>query len=153
MNKEFFTYVILSTCLVVSCGQRTPRNQSERYMTTANIETVESFPKKIDLPSPQAVKLGALGMTEFKILDSVIVVSMTGNKGLLAFYNKDNLILLGRFLNTGNSKEEVPYSPILSTFSNFYMENDSLYADIFDGSKGRLLTFNVDESLKKSAVY
>lgn len=149
MNKNYFVSAVFAAFLAASCHQGPSRNPNERYMTTANMENVVDFPKKIKLPSPQKVDIGGVGITGFRVLDSVIVVSAKGQSGVLRFYRKNDMVALGSFLNIGKSKEEVAYSPTLSNFSSFYSENDSLYADIFDSGKERLLTINVDKCIKE----
>ncbi len=146
-RKIFFCFV--SAFLLISCGDNSPRTPNERFMTTSNIEYIDKFPKQINLSTPETIDTKLIGMRGFKIVDSLMVFSVQGNDGLLAFYSKDDMKPLGRFLNVGNSKEEVLYGPTLSTSVNFYRNADSLYVDVFDGQKGRMLTFNVDESLQK----
>lgn len=148
MNKKYFVSAVFAAFLAASCHQGPSRNPNGIYMATANMENVVDFSQKIKLPSPQNVDIGGVGFTGFKVLDSAIVVSAKGQSGVLRFYRKNDMVALGSFLNIGKSKEEVAYSPTLSNFSSFYRENDSLYADVFDFVKRRLLTFNVDECLK-----
>lgn len=139
----------LCAILFISCGGKSQKNSNGKYMSTADIEIVNNFPKTIDLPSPETVNINSIGITDFKVLDSCIVVSTKGDTGLLNFYRKNDLAPLGSFLNIGNSREEVAYEPSLSTLMNFYRVSDSLYVDVYNFMKRRMLTFNVDECLEK----
>ena len=148
MVRAIFTCIVFAI-LVTSCGKKSQRPQNERFMTTSDIEYINKFPKEIHLSSPERINTELIGIRGFKILDSVMVFSVQGDNGLLAFYRISDMKPLGRFLNIGNSKEEVLFGPTLSTSVNFYRNADSLYVDVFDGQKGRMLTFNVDECLQK----
>lgn len=148
MNKKTLIYAAFGMLLTVSCGKGSSKIPDGKYMATDDIETVESFPETIELPAPQAVKIGKVGINGFKVMDSTIVISTKGNEGILSFYRKSNLAPLGSFLNIGNSKAEVTFPPAFYSFINFYRKSDSLYVDIYDMLKKRMLTFNVDESLK-----
>lgn len=145
-NMNIYIFALLAILSFVGCS-KSPRNTSERYMTTQNVETVTDFPEEVNLSSPEKVKVEGVGIMGFKVLDSMIVLSLKGENGLLGFYKKDDFKPLGRFLNIGNGKGEVVFNPPISTAINFYRLPDGLYVDVFDGQKEKIYTFNVDESL------
>lgn len=141
-------FILLSiTLLLFSCSKKYDRQESERYMTTGNVEYVKEFPVNIELSQPQRIEMEALNVTGFQVLDTLMALKVKGD-GFLAFSTMKNPKVLGRFLNVGNSEEEFVFPPDLATGFVFYQLGDTLLADVFDQQKGRILTMNVNLSLK-----
>lgn len=141
-------FILLSiTLLLFSCSKKYDRQESERYMTTGNVEYVKEFPVNIELSQPQRIEMEALNVTGFQVLDTLMALKVKGD-GFLAFSTMKNPKVLGRFLNVGNSEEELIFPPDLATGFVFYQLGDTLLADVFDQQKGRILTMDVNQSLK-----
>lgn len=143
---------VLFTLLFFSCSSNKKRNEDVRYMTTENIEMVNNFPKTISLKNPQKVEVDVQGFTGFKIIDSLLVLATKGDKGIFAFYNLQDNRLLNRFVNIGNSEEELAFPTAMATGTDFYKDKDSLYMIVFDKVKGHLLTMNVTKSIKNKKL-
>ena len=92
-------FILLSiTLLLFSCSKKYDRQESERYMTTGNVEYVKEFPVNIELSQPQRIEMEALNVTGFQVLDTLMALKVKGD-GFLAFSTMKNSKVLGRFLN------------------------------------------------------
>ena len=143
MRKYVFLLLLL---LAFSSCSHEKREANKRFMTFDDVEYVTSFPKTIELSSPQKVGVDILSLNGFSIQDSYLMILAKGD-GFFAICSKDNDATLGRFLNVGHSEEEFLYPPTMETGFTFYHEGDSLFADVFDNQKGRILTVDVQKSI------
>lgn len=90
-------FILLSiTLLLFSCSKKYDRQESERYMTTGNVEYVKEFPVNIELSQPQRIEMEALNVTGFQVLDTLMALKVKGD-GFLAFSTMKNPKVLGRF--------------------------------------------------------
>lgn len=119
-------------------------------MVTEHIDYVQDFTNEITLSTPSKVNVNLSGITEFQIFDSIFILTLKGEKDIIACMSLKSSKVLGRFLNIGNSQNEIIFPSALSTGINIYNNQDSLYIDILDSQKGRMLTANVTESLTKN---
>lgn len=148
MNKLFFYIFIF--LLLTGCARKYNRQDSEKYMVTEHIDYVKDFTNEITLSTPYKINVNLSGITGFQIFDSICVLTTKGENGIIACTALNSSKVLGRFLNIGNSQDEIIFPSSLSTGINIYNYHDSLYIDILDGQKGRMLTANVSESLIKN---
>lgn len=146
--KRLFFYIFIFL-LLTGCTQKYNRQDSEKYMITEHIDYVKEFPHEIALSSPCKVNAKLPGITGFQIFDSICVLTLKGENGIITCMSLNSSNVLGRFLNIGNSQDEIIFPSSLSTGINIYNYQDSIYIDILDGQKGRMLTANVTESLIK----
>lgn len=150
MKKMIIACFVL--ILSVGCTREASRNNLERYMLAGNVEYVHTFPQNIQLRNPKKVLAEQVGITGFRIIDSLMVLTMKGETGVIGIAPTNNLSACNRFFNLGNSEEEFIMTPTLSTSVSSYTISDTLFLDIFDSQKGRLLTMNVNKSLLNRKV-
>ena len=152
MKDKIILLSLVTLLLLTACSHQYDRTDSEKFMITSNVEYVKEFPQEINMSNPEKVDVNVVGITNFLIVDSVMAFTVKGEKGIMTFAETNNLKVLGKILNIGNAQDEMSLPPSLSTSCIFYTIKDSLFADLFDGQKGRLLTVNVSKSLAANKI-
>lgn len=143
---------MLFVCLLIGCSDAQQMKKDRRYMTTPNISYVKAFPKKISLTNP-IVCNSQLADVSSCLITGPYIIACTGEKQKAwKIIDLESGNIVAGIFNVGNSKEEFLFPPSVTNGSSFYEKNDSLYADVFDGIKGRMLTVNIDESVKKQSL-
>ena len=149
MKKTILSIVsVLLACLVVGCSDVQQMKKDRRYMTTPNISYVDEFPKTISLTNPTEYNSQLLGVRHFRIKGHYLIAGTGDKQNIFKVVDLDSDKVVGGMFNIGKSKEELAFPPFFGNGCSFYEKNDSLYADVFDNIRGRMLTVNVDESVK-----
>jgi hypothetical protein len=117
------------------------------YMTFDDIRYVNKFPQTFTLDSPVEVETDIIGIQDFLIYDSLLVLSATDREGLCSFLSLPGLHLMGKFLTIGNGPFEFFQPPWVNTMK-FFKEEETLYAVIYNFMKGELYKMNIKESIQ-----
>lgn len=143
----FVTVYFLALSLLVSCSQ----SSSDNKMYFDKIRYIDKFPKSYSIANDIPVELDIIGMKNFVINDSLLIVSTTNRDGIWTFYSLKDYKCLGTFLQQGDGPYEFIEAPNISN-TDFFHEADTLFARIYDSQRGKLYNMNINKSLntKKS---
>lgn len=121
MTRSFCFSVALILFSLVGCTNTASDNQHEI--------DASQFPVRIDLndkamPLPE---IPSIGITEIKVLDSVMIVSVSENEGFWHFYSLPGMDSIGSFFSVGGGPNEFPM-PVPCFQTSFYKndENEAL---------------------------
>lgn len=146
MKKIIFIVVVAS--LIMGCKQANNHDKMVRAMTTEDIEYVKKFPQQVELQKGEKVNLPIIGISNFRIIDSLLVVGKKETQNIWQFVTLNDLHTVGSMVNIGEGPNEFLIAPNTNSNSNFYLHNDSLYVDLFDNQKGKVLAVNILQSFK-----
>lgn len=140
MKKIFYLFFVFT--MLIGCHES---SNPSKIMAFDKIEYVHSFPKSYTLSNEKLVDWDLIGMKQFRIVDSLLIVSTNDKNGFWSFFLADDLSFKGSFIKQGQGPNEFIYSPDIIN-SSFQREKDLLIAYIYDFQTGRLYKMNVDDS-------
>lgn len=143
---------VLFVCLLAGCSDAQRMKKDCRYMTTPKVSYVKDFPQNIYLTNSTVYSSQLADVSSALIVDPYMIVCTGEKQKAWKIMDLESGNIVAGIFNVGNSKEEFLFPPSVTNGSSFYRRNDSLYADVFDGIKGRMLTVNIDESVKKQSL-
>lgn len=140
MKKIFYLFFVFT--MLIGCHES---SNPSKIMAFDKIEYVHSFPKSYTLSNEKLVDWDLIGMKQFRIVDSLLIVSTNDKNGFWSFFLADDLSFKGSFIKQGQGPNEFIYSPDIIN-SSFQREKDQLIVFIYDFQTGRLYKMNVDDS-------
>jgi hypothetical protein len=150
--KKDITVLFLFLTVMSGCGER--GKSSSDYFVFDDVQYVSEFPQSLTLDNPVEIDLESmdlLGLQNFRIIDSLLILSVSGPNGVWAFVSLPDLQLSGRFLSIGQGPNEFLWIPEPGKAS-FMKENGMRYAHIYDSPTGRLYKMNIDRSIKDNKL-
>lgn len=110
---------------------------------------VTKFPVSIDLNGKEVKlpEISSIGISEIKVLDSILIVSVLEDKDFWHIYSLPELDSIGRFFNVGNGPLEFT-DPIPCFQSSFYRNDNNLFAFIPQLFKQKMAEVNLSNLLK-----
>jgi hypothetical protein len=151
MKKNIAVILIF---LTVMSGCSELRKSPSDYFVFDDVQYISEFPQSFTLDNPIEIDLESmdlLGLQMFRIIDSMLILSVSGPNGVWAFVSLPDLQLSGRFLSIGQGPNEFSWIPELGKAS-FMRENGIWYAYIYDSPTGRLYKMNIDKSIKDNML-
>lgn len=113
-----------------------------------------SFPQELHLKGEPVGELGVLGVSDFVIHDSLLIVSTHNAEGCWSALSLDDGFReLSKFMHIGNGPNEVsvPFGPSLSD-AYFYDRDGDTYIEFRDSRRlGEILEVKVSDALQTSA--
>jgi hypothetical protein len=145
MRKYNLTATLLFfATLFLYCKQSS--SSSSNNMNFKNVEFIEKFPQTFELHNKIDPNFDIIGIRNFAIYDSLLVLSTVNDQGLWSFISLKTKANLGNFFTMGQGPNQFTESPSVGTKVTFHRK-DSLFAYIYDSQKGKLLKMNIDASL------
>lgn len=152
MNKIIYTSVAIFALLaLLSCNTNKLDNQT--YMILDSVEYVQEFPKEFVLQSKKDTGIDIVGVWDFVIQDSIMILSTRKNNGNWKILSLPELHHLGDFLNIGEGPLELSSSPSVSDKMKLTKENGNLQAYIYDFEYGKLLKLDVYKSIQHKELF
>jgi hypothetical protein len=151
MKKNIIVILIFLT-VISGCSEL--RKSPSDYFVFDDVQYVSEFPQSFTLDNPVEIDLESmdlLGLQGFRIIDSLLILSVSGPNGVWAFVSLPDLQLSGRFLSIGQGPNEFSWIPEL-TKASFVKEDGTRYVHIYDSPAGRLYKMNIDESIKDNKL-
>lgn len=145
MKKIFF---VLISLFFVNCESS---SLSSNYMAFDNVEYVDKFPVTYTLRTATRLDLDVIGVRDFAIYDSLMIIATTNKDGFWSFWSLPNYKSLGCFLLEGNGPDEFLMSPWVNRAS-LYEEAGSLYAVVYNDTRRCLQRINISETLKNNKL-
>lgn len=110
---------------------------------------VNQFPVSIDLNGKEMTlpEISSIGISEIKVLDSLLIVSVLEEKDFWHIYSLPDLDSVGRFFNVGNGPHEFT-DPIPCFQSSFYSDHNNLFAYIPLLFKQEMVEVNLSNLLR-----
>lgn len=143
-NLTYSVGCILIFILFVVIGCTNSGSKEGVYMSFEDVEFIKGFPLEISLKERHVPKVNNVGLKEIKIIDKYLIIEKMG--GAWDIYSLPELTILGSFFKRGDGPLEFRQGPSLNKVS-FERENDDLMAYIYDFQKGRVMKFNISQSL------
>lgn len=122
-------------------------------MALDNVVYVDDFPHTFTLQNKAKPNIDVIGIKNFVIHDSILILSTTNGNGLWSFLSLPDYQNLGSFINRGNGPLEFNSPPSVGNGVKLTKEKGKTQAYIYDFRKGRLLKMNVDESIKSKKLH
>lgn len=144
---SFSKLYILFTILCIACCESSDISSPD-YMTLDDIRYVKKFPRIFQLNQATEVDWDIIGMQNFCIHDSLLIVATNDKDGLWSFVSLTDGRLLGKFLSQGNGPYEFFQSPSVVRNIKFIEKNNELSAVIYDSNRGKLYEINIEKSIK-----
>ena len=149
------THIKLILCslliLQISCSSNQSQFSSPDYMIFDNVLYISKFPKTFELDNALLISCDIPGAKSITIRDSLLVVSTNNDKGFWSFFSLPAVEFRGKYLLKGNGPIELLTSPWVEK-QHFYNSNGDLHSIVHDFSTGKLLNFNISETLRKNSA-
>ncbi len=143
LNPKKIVFIIV--IFMISC---TKKNSNEPvYMAFEEVSYIDKFPKEFHLKNKEVTGIETIGLTNFAIFDTLLILNTSKKSGLWSFYSIPNHQFLGSFIKRGDGPTELAQGPSLGSKRNLIQENSTLNAYLYDFEKGGYLTFNITKSL------
>ncbi len=144
----YIATLALAASLTVSCGEEYP---STDYMILEDVQYVKQFPQTFSINNAEEVNTDIIGILDFSIYDSLLILSARDNKGLWSFLSLPDCHFLGKFLTQGQGPYEFFHCPFIYR-QTIFKEKGALYAGIYDFATGAVYKMNIDESLQNKRL-
>ena len=144
--KRFFLSIsaFLSVIFItVACSQKT-----NCMAFTDETSFVENFPHRLSLTNPEVINHGILGTNDFKIMDSLMIISTSDKEYAWKFISLDVLGKCGEAIRIGNGPHEFLFAPWPSQ-CEFTKEKGLTYCYLPDKDKKQMLRMNLSESVRE----
>lgn len=151
MNRYSKLLLFLMSILNFGCDTDKPSSASSDYMIFDSILYVEQFPKIFELDEATLVNYEIPGVKSIAIRDSLLIVSTNSDNGYWSFFSLPTFNFLGKYINKGNGPIESLISPMVEG-QYFHTVNGDLHSLIYDFSTGKLLDFNISQTLLSDSV-
>jgi len=122
-------------------------------MVLNNTKYIKEFPHSYTLQKGNEVTdFDVIGVRDFRICDSLLIISNVDKEGLWSCYSLHNQKFLGKFLKQGNGPNEFFMTPFVSQASMMYDKDNNLNAVIYESMQRKVWKINVSETLKKQEL-
>lgn len=152
INMRFFTSILLLFMIMTSCDKRSIPASSD-YMGFENVSYINEFPTTITLTDDEEPNVDVIGIKSFMIYDSLLIVSTTDSDGLWSFMSLPNYTHLGNFIRKGNGPYELEQPLRVDDNVKFLTDSSGLFANIYDFYRGKILKFNINETIKNQDLH
>ncbi len=132
--------------------KKTSSLSSQDYMVFDEIVYKGKDISSVSLHNETDVNIDVIGITDFYIKDSLMVLSTQNPDAFLSFVSLPTYRILGSFLKKGQGPLEFLSSPSISYNSRFFYVENELFAYLLDRRKGSVYRFNVTKSLRNNKI-
>ena len=115
-------------------------------MTFDDVKYINNFPQSF-LIDGEKKDIDVIGVKNFLIYDSIMIMSTINKDSLWAIVSLPNLQFQGSILKRGQGPNELTISPSITYNTKLIKENDQLFAYIYEYNKGELVKLNITASL------
>jgi hypothetical protein len=154
-NNTFFTQLLVAGCLfVVMAGCRNNPKASSDYMILDDIQYTTKFPQSFMLDQAIDIdfeSMNIIGVSDFRVYDSLLVLSTKDKEGALSFLSLPDEHFLGKFLTLGQGPNEFHFNPMFTQIT-FFEEEGVRFAWIYDMLTGKLYKMNIDKSISNNQL-
>jgi hypothetical protein len=127
---------------------------SSDYMVLDDIQYTTEFPQSFMLDRSIEVdfeSMNIIGMSDFRIYDSLLVLSVADKEGALTLLSLPDYHFLGKFLSLGQGPDEFLFNPEL-TKATFFEEEGARFVWIYDSLTGKLYKMHIDKSINNNQL-
>ncbi|SEK19861.1 TolB-like 6-bladed beta-propeller domain-containing protein [Parapedobacter koreensis] len=150
MKLKLFSKItaLLFVCSLTNCKQFFHPSDLSGNMSFQDVKYVDEFSRTYTLKNKKKTNIDLIGMKNFAIHDSLLIISTSNADGLWSFICLKTGKYLGSFLTRGQGPFQFIESPSVSNKVIFTNENDSTVSYIYDFQRGELLRLNIARSLE-----
>lgn len=141
---------IIVCCFVITIFAKCKESDidSSNNMAFDQVDYIVEFPKNFSIQEKMIPNIDIIGFRNFTIFDSLLISYKTNNNGLWSVNSLSTYQDFGSFIKRGEGPLEIMQGPSAATNNAFIKINNEVYAFIYDFEKGRVLRFNLSESIK-----
>lgn len=147
ISKLFSRLIIFIGFICTVCSCKDPSEVAAIYMAFDHVEYIGDFPETILLDNGKVPEIDVIGIRDFVIHDSLMVLGTTNPKGIWSLISLPHYQVIGSFLKRGEGPLEFMQGPNTSNKTKFVKEDGQLVAYIYDFQKGKIKKFNIDASV------
>lgn len=147
---KYLISTILISLFFSSCG-KIFSDSPPVFMAFENVDYISDFPLSFTLTNKATVDINDVGLRDFRIVDSLLIAGKTSSNGLFEIYRLPDYKILGKYLEGGGGPLEFEQRPSVSQAS-YLSENDHLVSYLYDFKKGRVMRFNISETLSSGSL-
>lgn len=136
-------FYLLSLTLLYSCNN----NSNFNHLSFKDVEYIDDFPTSISIHDGEQVNLDYIGMTDFRIIDTLLIASSGRHDTFWTLFSTKNLDKIGSFISKGQGPNELIFPPSLDSKTSFTYEDDTLFSCIYDFQTGKYYDLNLTESI------
>lgn len=118
------------------------------HLVLDSVEFVLEFPNEFVLNTKEQVNIDLVGVWDFAIHDSILILSTKNLNGTWKFLSLPEYNHLGDFLSIGEGPLELSSFPSVSDKVKLTKENNEYQAYIYDWEYGKLLKLDVSKSIE-----
>lgn len=150
---SIFLIIVISGCQNQNWNYIHPTPSSD-YMILNETKYIKEFPHSYTLDKGNKdVGFNLIGIRDFIICDSLLIVSTIDKEGLWSFYSLNNKKIIGKFLKQGNGPNEFFMTPFVSQASMMYDNNNDLNAILYESMQQKVLKVNITKSLEEGELF
>ncbi len=151
-KNHLFVRIIFKILLsVYLLGCQDSSSDKNIYMALNHVEHVIEFPIQFTLENKTTPSIDIIGIRNFIISHDKIIFSTTNQNGSWSILSLPDYHYFGKFLNQGDGPLEFMQLPSAGSNTTLIKEKEQLVAYLYDFQKGRLMKFNIDESIKSDS--
>jgi hypothetical protein len=143
--------VLIIVPLSFSCREK--HADQAVYMTFDDVAYIKDFPNEFLLQDPQPAEIDEIGIRNFAIYDSIMVVGTSKEMGIWSFYSLPSSENLGSFMKNGGGPLEFTNTPSTNNQADFITEGEELVAYLYDFGTGNVKKLNITKSLLSKELY
>jgi hypothetical protein len=113
-------------------------------MALDTVRYVDKFPQTFQVNHSSEIELDIIGIQDFHIHDSLLILKTTDKDGFWAFLSLPNYDFLGKFITKGDGPYEHIFSPKIGDIFN---EGENLFITVYDHQKAKSYKMNITESV------
>jgi len=121
-------------------------------MAFDQVDYISNFPATFTMGKGDKPKIDAIGVKNFYIHDSIMILGTTNPDGLWYLLSIPDYKPLGSYLKKGEGPLEFMQSPHSSIKSKIYRENKKLVGYLYDFKNGSLKKFNIEETINSGEL-
>lgn len=152
LMKNIVSFMVVLLLLFASCKEKTI--DRDEYIACGDDVAFVSFQTLFTLEKQQgrAVLPGHIARN-FIVHDSLMLIETGRRDGQINIVSRRSGEILLSLLNQGNGSEETNQPINFASWVSFYHKNDSLYCNIMDKQRGRILNVNITRSMADGKPY
>jgi hypothetical protein len=150
LKLAIFTLIIFLS-FIYSCKETS--SDKPNYMAFDHVEYVNDFPATFIIKDRNIPDIKVIGIRNFVIYDSLMVLSTSNPEGIWSFISLPDLQILGSFLKRGEGPLEFMQGPSAADKTKIVREKDRLVAYIYDFQKGKLKKLDIGQTIATGEMH
>ena len=152
MKRKLNTLLIALT-LLLFCNCENKILEHENYMVFDSVDYINKFPNNYTLKNKDSVNVDLIGVWDFTIFDSLLILSNKNSSGFWKIYQLPKFDKHYSFLNIGEGPFEFNSHLSASDNVNIMYEKNNIVAYLYDFERGNNIKFNISNSIENDSLH